>query len=176
MKNAPALLALASTLCAFGCDVELYPATSDYIGQAPAVAEVELSADAMPDDEDVVTVEVAIVDLVLHRAEDDTWVLLSSDTVAADLVTREAAFRPVPLEPALYDRVAFGIAAVRVGNEDGWTNASVEEIEVELEGEFDISEDFVFGIAFDVEQGLQRRADGKWSFEPHARAVVGGEG
>lgn len=174
MKNAPALAALACTLCALGCDMEFYPETSDYIGQAPAIAEVEVSADAMPDDEDVVTVEIAIADLVLHRAEDDTWVLLSSDAVAADVVTREAGFRPVPLQPAAYDRVAFGIAAVRVGNESGWTEVEVSEVEVELDGEFDINEDVVFGIAFDVERGLTRGAGGNWSFEAHARAVVSG--
>lgn len=166
-------LSLALLLGA-GCDVAVYPTTSDYIAQDAARAAVDLDAASMPAAEDVVDVEVTVDTVAIHRAYDDRWVLLSGDEVTTTLVAepRDGTVADVPMRMQTYDRISFGITEVRVATEDGWHEATLWADEVELEGDFVVDTDITVALTFDLLSGLDGDADGGFTFDPQVRADI----
>ncbi len=166
-------LSLALLLGA-GCDLAVYPPTSDYAAQEAARAAVDLDAASMPAGPDVVDVEVTVDTVAIHRAYDDRWILLSGDEVTTTLVAepRNGTVADVPMRMQTYDRISFGITEVRVATEDGWHAAVLSIDEVELEGDFVVDTDVTVALTFDLLAGLGGDARAGFTFEPLVSADI----
>ncbi len=159
---------LLGSLLTAGCDLAVYPTTSDYAAQEAARAAVDLGAESMPQDSDVVEVELTVDTIALHRAYDDRWVLLSGDETPMTLIAepRSGAIRDVPMRMQEYDRISFGLTRVRVATADGWHEATFESDEIEVEGEFLVETDVTVALSFDLGAGLSGSAASGFAFEP----------
>ncbi len=157
-----------------GCDVAVYPTTSEYAAQEAARAAVDVDAESMPAGAEVVDVEVTLDTVALHRPHDGRWVLLSGDETTTTLVAepRNRTLADVPMRMQAYDQIAFGITRVRVATEDGWHEATLITDEVELDGAFVVDGDVTVALGFDLQAGLRGDARGGFTFEPLVTASV----
>ena len=156
-----------------GCDLSVYPTTSEYVAQEAARAVVDVEADSMPVMA-VLDVELTLDTVALHRPYDDRWVLLSGDEATTPLVAepRNRSLADVPMRMQAYDRIAFGITRVRVATEAGWHEATLTTDEIELEGDFAIDTDVVVALRFDLQAGLHGDASAGFTFEPLVAASI----
>jgi hypothetical protein len=169
----------AATVCALlllgaGCDLAVYPETSEYAAEEAARASVDLDAESMPATADVVDVEVTVDTVAIHRAFDDRWILLSGEEVTTTLVAepRNGRVADVPMRMQTYDRISFGITHVRVATDEGWHEAALTVDEVELEGDFTVDTDVTVALAFDLLSGLDGDARRGFTFEPIVTADI----
>lgn len=178
MTNASKLLCttmfLGGLAATAGCDLSVYPTTSDYSAQQEARASVDLDVESMPADSTVVDVEVTLDTVALHRAHDDRWVLLSGDETTTTLIAepRERTLADVPMRMQAYDQLSFGITAVRVATADGWHEATLTTDVVELDGEYLVDTDVTVALSFDLSAGLRGDARSGFTFEPLVAAEL----
>ncbi len=165
---------LMTSLLTAGCDLAVYPTTSDYVAQEAARASVDLGVEAMPRDADVVEVELTVDSVALHRAHDDRWVLLSGDETPVTLIAepRSGAIADVPMRMQSYDRISFGLTRVRVATADGWHEASFDADEIDVEGDFVVDTDVTVALAFDLDAGLSGNPRSGFTFEPLVAASI----
>lgn len=156
-----------------GCDLALLPETADWVGRPTAVAEVAIGAMDPSPPAGVDAVEIEVVDVRLHRPNDDAWLLLGSETAVVDLVqpAMNVAFPEVPLGLEHYDALAVVIGDVRVSGAGGDAEVVVVENALEIDGLWSIEHDVRIELRFDVAGSLWR-ADGQWHFAPAADVGV----
>lgn len=149
-----------------GCDFALFPETAQYDDAEVARAAVSFGADGMSSTMDNVKVEVT--DVLLHRPEDDAWLLLGDNATVVNLAhpERGVTYKNVPLALTEYDQVTILIGDVEVQEDGEWTYADVPEQEVEIRGDFAVEGDVVVDLRFDVQASLRRDPRAGWIFEP----------
>lgn len=174
LKPMCTVLLAAGLAASTGCDLSVYPTTSDYDAQESARASVDLDAASMPDAAEVVDVELTLDTVALHRPLEDRWVLLSGDEATTTLVAepRSGAIADVPMRMQAYDRLSFGITRVRVATEGGWQDAELVLDEVVVDGDFIVDTDVTIALTFDLQAGLRGNAQSGYTFEPLVQAAV----
>lgn len=165
---------LATGLVAIaGCDLSVYPTTSEYTAQESARASLDLEAESMPNAAEVLDVELTLDTVALHRQFEERWVLLSGDEATTTLVAepRSEAFADVPMRMQAYDQLSFGITRVRVATDTGWQEAELVLDEVLVDGDFIVDTDVTIAVAFDLQAGLRGDAHNGYTFEPLVEAA-----
>ncbi len=159
---------------AAGCDLSVYPTTSEYDAQEAARASVDLEAASMPDASEVLDVELTLDTVAMHRSYEDRWVMLSGEEATTTLVAepRSEPIADVPMRMQAYDQLSFGITRVRVATDDGWHDAEVLLEEVSVDGDFIVDTDVTIALSFDLQAGLRGNAQSGYTFEPLVEAVL----
>ncbi|MGH1346896.1 MAG: hypothetical protein ACRBN8_35335 [Nannocystales bacterium] len=168
------VLFASSLVAAAGCDLSVYPTTSEYDAQEAARASLDLDAASMPNASEVVDVELTLDTVAMHRLYEDRWVLLSGDEATTTLVAepRSDAIPDVPMRMQAYDQLSFGITRVRVATAEGWRDADLLVDEVTVDGDFIVDTDVTIALTFDLQAGLQGNANAGYTFEPLVEAAV----
>jgi hypothetical protein len=170
--KAASILTLATLLLGSGCDIALLPETASYDGDGTPRMAVVIAADAMPQG-NVEAVDLELVDVLLHRESDDTWVWIGGDASRVEL-TPSAMDRAesVPLLADHYDRVLMVIDAPRVASGGVWHAVDLADDELELAVDLDLGADTRIELHFDVAASLSGDAPAAWSFSPQVHAEL----
>lgn len=174
LKPMCTVLLLGGLIAAAGCDLSVYPTTSQYDAQEAARASVDLDAASMPNASEVLDVELTVDTVAMHRLYEDRWVLLSGEEATTTLVAepRSDAIADVPMRMQAYDQLSFGITRVRVATADGWQDAELLAEEVLVDGDFIVDTDVTIALTFDLQAGLRGNAQTGYIFEPLVAATV----
>lgn len=156
---------LGLTLAATACDLALLPEAGTYEGEGTPRLEVVIRADRMPDSQ-IAAVDLQIVDVMVHRVEDDTWVWLGGTTEPVELSLTDAlAQGAVPLHAGHYDRVSLVVDEPRVASGGVWHAVALANDEIELDLDLSLVQDARLEIVFDVDASLVE-VSGAWRFDP----------
>lgn len=156
---------LGLSLATAACDLQLLPESGSYDGEGTPRLEVLVRADRMPDSQ-IAAVDLEIVDVMVHRVEDDTWVWLGGTSERVQLsLTETEAQGGVPLHAGHYDRVSIVVDSPRVATGGVWHAVSLANDELEMELDLDLTGDARLEIVFDVDASLTDAA-GAWRFDP----------
>ena len=162
------LFAAAATL-ATGCDMNFVPDLADSAGGESVLLTVTLGSNAATDlASDVEAVEVRVVDVLVHRADSDEWLILNEKvaTVALGHEASEHEFTDVPLPVGTYDRVFVAMEQARVGSADGWQRAELVQTEVEIPASLLIGFDGKLEINFDLDGSVSGSYEAGWKMNP----------
>jgi hypothetical protein len=158
------------TLVLSGCDIALLPETASYDGAGSPRMAVLVAADAMPLG-NVDAVDLELVDVLLHRESDDTWVWIGGDASRVELSPLQMdRAESVPLHADHYDRVLMVIDAPRVASGGVWHTAQLENDEIEIAVDLDLDADTRIELHFDVAASLSGETPAQWSFSPQVSA------
>jgi hypothetical protein len=162
---------VAAALWSGGCDVDaLVPRTADEAGRMSARVAVSLGAVGLEElvDDGVQAVELQVVDVELHRASDDAWLVLASEPttlLAADAMDA-VALTGLPLGTGEYDAVRVTLAAGRVAAGGFWSDARLDALEVVVPAPLVISGDSELLLDLDLERSLGiDPASGLWRID-----------
>jgi uncharacterized protein DUF4382 len=169
--KAAAIPMLVSLVLASACDIALLPETASYEGDATPRTAVVVAADAMPAG-DVEAVDLELVDVMLHRESDDTWVWIGGDAQIELSPVEAAAGDSVPLLADYYDRVRVVVDAPRVAAKGKWHNVKLDREEIEIPIELDLDADVSIALHFDVAKSLHGKSAKDWAFDPTVRAEI----
>jgi len=170
--KAAAILTLATLVLGSGCDIALLPETASYAGEDTPRIAVAIAADAMPEGM-VDAVDLELVDVLLHRESDDSWVWIGGTAERVELSpTQMARAESVPLLADHYDRVLLVIDAPRVAAEGTWHAVELASDELELPVDIDLDADTRIELHFDVAASLEGDAPAQWSFTPQVKAQI----
>ncbi len=163
----PALV--AASLFAPACDVtDLMPATAADGGKPSARVTVSLGVAGLSDLPDAVTdMDVEVVDVLLHRAEDDVWLLVSNEPASLALADSMGDVRltGIPVGTGAYDRVLVALGDVTVADATGWSPVHLPQAEIEVELDANLLVDSELAIQLEVNNALHGN-NGHWTLTP----------
>ncbi|GEM_PF-5172208 len=167
----PLVLGLTSA-----CDfAELLPETADGAGTTGARVDVQLASVGTEDlDPEVQAVAIEVVDVLIHRSSDDTWLILNSDQIEFNLtdLPRSANFNTVPLAVGEYDSVQVTIDNGRVASDGKWRRANLPTHELTFEDAIYLDQGTRLRIEFDLEDGLVGAGAVGWTLTPQLRVTT----
>lgn len=150
-----------------GCEIATLPEFARYDGHATTSIDVEIHAIAMPA-EGVEAVEIEIRNVLLHRAEDDVWIIVGPESLTIELSSRasELVIEGVPIDQARYDLVSVEIERVRVDTQGAWQTAKLAVEVFELDIDLGDASAVQMELGFDLEASLTGTEAGGWTFDP----------
>ena len=170
--KAAAISVLATLVLTSACDIALLPETASYDGATTPRMALVVAADAMPAG-DVEAVDLQLVDVMLHRESDDTWVWIGGDAQRVELsAIATASGSPVPCLEDHYDRVLVVVDDPRVAAHGKWHKVKLATDELELPVDIDLTADTSIELHFDVAKSLHGKSANEWSFDPALRAEI----
>jgi len=160
------LLCVLLSVSACG-DLVLLPEPGRFDGTDEARVDVLLDATAMPE-APVEAVELQLGDVLVRRAADQAWVVLSRDQASLEVTEEvsELVAEGAPIDRSPYDLVRVTFTSVRVAVDGTWSDAAIESDLVEIDAELDFSSDRVLVLHVDVDSSLSGSATAGWEFVP----------
>ena len=168
--KAAAFPTLATLVLASACDIALLPETASYDGEATPRMDVVIAGDAMPT-EMVEEVDLELVEVMLHRASDDTWVWIAGDGQRFAL-SDESAPTSVPCLADHYDRMLVVVDEPRVAQGGKWHKIKLDHDELEIPVDIELDADTRVELRFDVGASLHGKSAKEWRFDPQLRAEI----
>ncbi|TPV94449.1 MAG: hypothetical protein B7733_15220 [Myxococcales bacterium FL481] len=168
-----ALLSLVATTTA--CDVHLLPELGTDAGEQSTRMTVHIGgvgADSLGDE--VQEVRVNVIDVLVHRVEDDSWVILNTDGIEAELVAEDqrSSNERLPVVLGGYDRVLLALDHAEVLVDESWEPAMLARTEVEVTADLWVQHGSELQIDFDLYGAVLRSPVDGWSFEPNPTAYT----
>ena len=176
MKRLPLLLGLFLPALIGGCDVaDLMPTTAAEAGKASARVAVVMQAfhaDTM--ESQVEAFEMTVVDVLLHRVEDDAWIIANDGVgqLRADDADGSLAFTGLPIGLGNYDRVLVALDGARVSVQGEWIEVALTDTELEVPHHWIVNDETQLDLGLDLQQALAG-SDGRWVLTPRFTVSAG---
>lgn len=153
-------------LLSAACDLAI-PELARYDAEASSTIDVVIHASAMPA-EGIQAVELELLNVLLHRADDDVWIIVGPESLKIELgeTQSEVLIEGVPLDRASYDLVSVELGRVRVATDGSWTVAELATDALELPIALGGADAVVMELGFDLAASLSGDAEHGWLFDP----------
>lgn len=163
-------LLLCASLLLCGCDAvgELLPQTEV---QAAPTSQVSLALRVVGETPDTLSAiqayELDVVDVLLHRVEDDRWLFVNDATFT---ITRAHQLptvmsTPIPVAHGVYDVARIEIGEARVASDGYWRDVELENPTIDLGLFMEHESAIILGLTLDAGASLTKIGGG-WQVDP----------
>lgn len=157
------------------CDVHLVPETGAEAGSQSTRLAVNIgsvSTESLGDE--VEEIRVNVVDVLVHKVDDGSWVILNAEEIEVDLIaeTQRSIKKELPIVLGSYDRVLLVLDGAQVMVDERWEPATVTASEIEIDADLWVAHGSELQIDFDLFGAVLRSPVNGWTFTPNPSAYT----